>query len=134
MLTKFRFLRQTLRNFSSVNLSFKYLADGSIKTVTVEEGTHLLKAAHDNEIDLEGSCEASLACSTCHVILPSDIYDKLPEPEEEEDDLLNLAFGLTHTSRLGCQVKVTKEFEGAVVSIPTATRNFYVDGHKPKPH
>jgi ferredoxin len=53
---------------------------------------------------------------------------------EEEDDLLDLAFGLTHTSRLGCQVIVTKEFEGTTICVPSATRNLYVDGHKPKPH
>ena len=62
------------------------------------------------------------------------IYDELPYPEEEEEDLLDLAFGLTFTSRLGCQVFVTKEMEGMKVKLPTATRNFYVDGHKPKPH
>lgn len=54
----------------------------------------------------------SLACSTCHVILPEDLYEKMPEPEEEEEDLLDLAFGLTSTSRLGCQVKIDKSFEG----------------------
>jgi ferredoxin len=68
------------------------------------------------------------------VILEQKIYDNLPKPVEEEDDLLDLAFGLTHTSRLGCQVIVTKEFEGTTICVPSATRNLYVDGHKPKPH
>lgn len=62
------------------------------------------------------------------------IYDKLTAPTPEEEDLLDLAYGLTQTSRLGCQVKVTKEFENALITLPKATRNFYVDGHKPKPH
>ena len=53
-------------------------------------------------MDLEGACEASLACSTCHVILEEGIYEGLPEAEEEEEDLLDLAYGLTYTSRLGC--------------------------------
>ena len=97
-------------------------------------GQHLLEIAHENEIDLEGACEASLACSTCHVILEDTVFDTLEEPEEEEEDLLDLAFGLTHTSRLGCQVFLTKEMEGMRVMLPTATRNFYVDGHVPKPH
>ena len=86
--------------------------------------------AHNNHIELEGACEASLACSTCHVILESRIYDNLPDPVEEEEDLLDLAYGLSHTSRLGCQVKVTREMEGMLVKLPSATRNFYVDKKK----
>ena len=81
-------------------------------------------------MDLEGACESSLACSTCHVILESDIYEALPEAVEEEEDMLDLAYGLTHTSRLGCQVFVTKEMEGMTVKLPSATRNFYVDKSK----
>lgn len=61
-------------------------------------GLHLLEIAHKNGIDLEGACEASLACSTCHVIVvDEDYYDMLPEPEDEENDMLDLAFGLTNT-------------------------------------
>ena len=58
-------------------------------------------------MELEGACEASLACSTCHVILPQDIYNELEPAEDDEEDLLDLAFGLTTTSRLGCQVKIS---------------------------
>ena len=90
----------------------------------------MLDVAHNNGIDLEGACESSLACSTCHVILESGVYDSLEEPCEEEEDLLDLAYGLTHTSRLGCQVKVTREMENMVVKLPSATRNFYVDKKK----
>lgn len=86
--------------------------------------------AHNNGIELEGACESSLACSTCHVILPSAVYESLGDPVEEEEDLLDLAYGLTHTSRLGCQVKVTKEMENMVVRLPSATRNFFVDKAK----
>eukprot|EP00197_Chlamydomonas_leiostraca_P002095 CAMPEP_0202858482 /NCGR_PEP_ID=MMETSP1391-20130828/997_1 /ASSEMBLY_ACC=CAM_ASM_000867 /TAXON_ID=1034604 /ORGANISM="Chlamydomonas leiostraca, Strain SAG 11-49" /LENGTH=203 /DNA_ID=CAMNT_0049537405 /DNA_START=21 /DNA_END=632 /DNA_ORIENTATION=+ len=104
-------------------------------TVQAPLGKNLLEVAHDNEIDLEGACEASLACSTCHLIFENDEYfKKLPEPHEDELDMLDLAFGLTETSRLGCQVITTKELDGARVRIPAASRNFYVDGHKPKPH
>jgi ferredoxin-2, mitochondrial len=77
---------------------------------------------------------AVCACSTCHLILPHAIYDSLPEPSEDEEDMLDMAFGLSETSRLGCQVKVTTRMEGMVLEMPKATRNFYVDGHKPKPH
>ena len=94
------------------------------------EGETLLEVAHNNHIDLEGACAQSLACSTCHVVLEESVYDSLPEAVEEEEDLLDLAYGLTLTSRLGCQVKVTRSMEGMTVKLPSATRNFYVDKTK----
>mmetsp|Transcript_43209 Transcript_43209/g.57177 ORF Transcript_43209/g.57177 Transcript_43209/m.57177 type:complete len:156 (+) Transcript_43209:75-542(+) len=94
------------------------------------EGETLLEVAHNNGIDLEGACESSLACSTCHVILEQDLYDSLEEPCEEEEDLLDLAYGLTLTSRLGCQIKVERSMEQMTVKLPSATRNFYVDKSK----
>ena len=130
-------LRPSRYNFfsSKPKVSFYFVNKDNSKTlVQAEVGKNLLEIAHQNEIELEGACEASLACSTCHVILPESIFKKLPEPEPEEEDLLDLAYGLTDTSRLGCQVKVTEQFEGIEVKLPKATRNFYVDGHKPKPH
>ena len=99
-------------------------------TVLAREGESLLEVAHNNGIDLEGACESSLACSTCHVILQEDVYDSLEEPCEEEEDLLDLAYGLTHTSRLGCQIKVERRMEQMTVRLPSATRNFYVDKSK----
>ena len=75
-----------------------------------------------------GACEGSVACSTCHVILPPEHYDLLPEPEDDENDMLDMAFGLTDTSRLGCQVKLTKELDGITCTLPAATRNMFVDG------
>jgi len=75
-----------------------------------------------------GACEGSVACSTCHVILPSKYYDLLPEPDDDENDMLDMAFGLTDTSRLGCQVKLTKELDGITATLPAATRNMFVDG------
>lgn len=99
-----------------------------------EPGQDLMRLAHEHDIDLEGACEGSLACSTCHVILPKAYYDRMPEPTDEENDMLDLAFGLTQTSRLGCQVKLGPELEGMRITIPGATRNMAVDGFKPKPH
>ena len=71
-----------------------------------------------------------MACSTCHVVLEERIYDSLEPAVEEEEDLLDLAYGLTLTSRLGCQIKVNKDMEGMTVRLPSATRNFYVDKTK----
>ncbi|EEC03141.1 ferredoxin, putative [Ixodes scapularis] len=83
---------------------------------------------------MEGACEASLACTTCHVYVKDDYLDKLPEADEKEEDLLDLAPFLKENSRLGCQIILTKDMEGLEVTLPLATRNFYVDGHVPQPH
>lgn len=107
---------------------------GGEQTVSGPVGQDLMRLAHANDIDLEGACEGSLACSTCHVVLEPQVYARLDEPSDEENDMLDLAFGLTETSRLGCQVKLGPELEGARIVIPSATRNMAVDGFKPKPH
>lgn len=73
---------------------------------------------------MEGACGGSCACSTCHVIVDStDAYDKMEEPTDDENDMLDLAFGLTETSRLGCQVKMSKDLDGLRVRLPSMTRN-----------
>ncbi|XP_030530664.1 2Fe-2S ferredoxin-like isoform X2 [Rhodamnia argentea] len=109
--------------------------DGEEKQIKVPIGMSMLEAAHENDIELEGACEGSLACSTCHVIvMDMDYYNKLDDPTDEENDMLDLAFGLTETSRLGCQVIARPELDGMRLAIPAATRNFAVDGYVPKPH
>ena len=90
-------------------------------------GLSVLEVAHQNNIELEGACEGSLACSTCHVIVDPEWYEALPEALEEEEDMLDLAFGLTRTSRLGCQIIITEELDGLTVTLPAATRNMMVD-------
>ncbi|CAL5046548.1 unnamed protein product [Urochloa decumbens] len=109
--------------------------DGSEQTISVPVGMSMLEAAHENDIELEGACEGSLACSTCHVIVMDvNYYNKLEDPTDEENDMLDLAFGLTETSRLGCQVIAKPELDGMRLALPAATRNFAVDGYVPKPH
>ena len=99
-------------------------------------GDNLLETAHANDVELEGACEGSLACSTCHVVFESeDVFASLPEACDDENDMLDLAYGLTDRSRLGCQVTLERgALDGCVVTLPRATRNFAVDGFKPKPH
>jgi 2Fe-2S ferredoxin len=97
--------------------------DGARKEVEAPVGLSLLEIAHRNSIDLEGACEGSLACSTCHVIVEPDDLDRLNDPTEDEEDMLDLAFGLTATSRLGCQIIMTEELDGLTVSLPGAARN-----------
>uniref|UniRef100_A0A3P9KKV2 Ferredoxin-2, mitochondrial n=1 Tax=Oryzias latipes TaxID=8090 RepID=A0A3P9KKV2_ORYLA len=102
--------------------------------VKAKVGDNVLYLAHKHGIHLEGACEASLACSTCHVYVSDAHFDKLPEPEEREDDMLDMAPMLQETSRLGCQIVLTPELDGIELTLPKITRNFYVDGHVPKPH
>ncbi|EZF31136.1 adrenodoxin homolog [Trichophyton mentagrophytes] len=98
--------------------------DGERHDFEVAEGDNLLDIAQANDLEMEGACGGSCACSTCHVIVESpDMYDKMPEPDDDENDMLDLAFGLTETSRLGCQVKMTPELDGLVVTLPSMTRN-----------
>lgn len=103
------------------------MPDGSEKNISAPNGISLLEVAHQNGVPLEGACEGSLACSTCHVIIDPAFYDQLPAATEDEEDMLDLAFGLTHTSRLGCQIMMNDSLEGLKVSVPTATRNMMVD-------
>jgi len=102
-------------------------ADGTEKEVDAPNGSAVLEIAHRNHIPLEGACEGSLACSTCHVIVDEEWFDKLATPKEEEEDMLDLAFGLTHTSRLGCQIRMSDALSGLRVKLPSATRNMMVD-------
>ena len=97
--------------------------DGSRRDVDAPIGLSVLEIAHRNDIDIEGACEGSLACSTCHVIVAPDWYELLTEATEEEEDMLDLAFGLSKTSRLGCQIRMTEELDGLVVTLPAGTRN-----------
>ncbi|CAG9572610.1 unnamed protein product [Danaus chrysippus] len=108
--------------------------DGKKTNVRGKIGDNVLYLAHRYGIEMEGACEASLACTTCHVYVHEKYLDTLPEPEEKEDDLLDMAPFLKENSRLGCQIVLTKEMEGMELKLPKATRNFYVDGHKPTPH
>ena len=97
--------------------------DGTPRVVEAPLGLSVLEIAHRNKIDIEGACEGSLACSTCHVIVDPDWYDLLKEATEDEEDMLDLAFGLTATSRLGCQIIITEELDGLTVRLPASTRN-----------
>ena len=97
--------------------------DGTRREVEATNGLSVLEIAHRHGIDIEGACEGSLACSTCHIIVDPEWYDLLKEASEDEDDMLDLAFNLTQTSRLGCQIVITEELDGLTVRLPAATRN-----------
>ena len=100
-------------------------ADGESVEVDAPNGVSIMEIAHMNadKVYLEGACEGSLACSTCHVVVDPEWYSKLSVATEDEEDMLDLAFGLTQTSRLGCQLIMSDELDGIVVRLPAATRN-----------
>ena len=97
--------------------------EGTRREVDAPVGLSVLEIAHKNDIDLEGACEGSLACSTCHVIVEQEWYDLLADASEDEEDMLDLAFGLTKTSRLGCQIIMSEELDGLTLKLPPGTRN-----------
>ena len=97
--------------------------DGTRREVDAPNGLSVMEIAHMHDIDLEGACEGSLACSTCHVIVDKSWFKKLKPIDEDEEDMLDLAFGLTRTSRLGCQIIMSDELNGLTVQLPTATNN-----------
>lgn len=97
--------------------------DGTRRQVDAPVGMSVMEIARRHDLGIEGACEGSLACSTCHVIVAPEWYGRLGEASEEEEDMLDLAFNLTRTSRLGCQIIVTEELDGLTVQLPAATRN-----------
>lgn len=108
--------------------------DGERQVIDGKVGDNVMYLAQRHDLDVEGACEASLACCTCHVYVEDKFYEMMDEPCEEEEDMLDLAPFLKENSRLSCQIILSKEMDGMEITLPSATRNFYVDGHKPKPH
>ena len=84
-------------------------------------GLSILEVAREHDINIEGACEGSLACATCHVIVAAEHFDNLPDISEDEEDMLDLAFDLTRTSRLGCQIRITEALDGLTVTLPVDT-------------
>ncbi|MXP31724.1 2Fe-2S iron-sulfur cluster-binding protein [Parerythrobacter jejuensis] len=91
---------------------------GETTVVEAKEGDNLLSLAQAAGLPLEGTCEGQMACSTCHVIVAKEWFAQLPEASEDEDDMLDLAYGVTATSRLSCQIDLTAEMDGLHVNIP----------------
>ena len=101
--------------------------DGTRREVDAPLGLSVLEIAHRHGVDIEGACEGSLACSTCHIIVDPDDFERLSEPTEDEEDMLDLAFGLKPTSRLGCQIIMTEELDGLTVTLPPGSRNMMLE-------
>ncbi len=94
---------------------------GTRREIDAPSGKTVLEIAWANDIDIEGACEGSMACSTCHVIVRGDWFDKLDEPSADEDDMLDLAWGVGPTARLGCQITITHALDGIELTLPAET-------------
>ena len=102
-----------------------FRADGTLdKEVEAEPGQRLLDVAWAAREPLEGACEGVMACSTCHVIVANDDFERLPPATEEEEDLLDLAAHATRTSRLACQIILTEDLESLDVRMPSGATNW----------
>ncbi|MBT06497.1 MAG: 2Fe-2S ferredoxin [Rhodospirillaceae bacterium] len=97
--------------------------DGKVLSVRAPIGSTVLEVAQDHGINLEGACEGSMACSTCHVIVDQSYVGLLRSPTEDEKDILDLASELTSTSRLGCQIVITEHLDGLILRVPSGHRN-----------
>ena len=91
-----------------------------------EPGTALLDLAQATGMPLEGTCEGQMACSTCHVIVERSWFGRLPVASPDEEDMLDLAAGVTATSRLACQVRLTETLDGLEVRIPQVSHDMQV--------
>ncbi|KAJ7995907.1 hypothetical protein DPEC_G00231570 [Dallia pectoralis] len=113
-------------NTSEDKVTIHFINQAGIKaTTSVTEGETLLDVVVKKNLDISGfgACEGTLACSTCHCIFDKTFYENLEPMVDEEMDMLDLAYGLTKTSRLGCQVTVRKWMDGMTVEVPQETRD-----------
>ena len=98
-------------------------SEGDRIDATCEPGDNLLRVAQAAGLPLEGTCEGQMACSTCHVVVDKDWFDRLPPASEEEEDMLDLAYGVRRTSRLSCQIVLGEELDGLTVAIPAESHD-----------
>ena len=93
---------------------------GNIKTIEVSNGLSVMEGAVQNDIPgIDADCGGGMACATCHVYVKDEWLNKLPNKEDGEEDMLDMAFEPKKNSRLSCQLIVTDDLDGLVVNIPT---------------
>lgn len=105
-----------------INVTFVTAQDQRI-AAEAAPGTRLLEVGQNAGLPLEGTCEGQMACSTCHVIVAPEWFEKLPAASEDEEDMLDLAAGVTRTSRLSCQIVLTEDLDGLEVRVPEEARD-----------
>ena len=93
-------------------------AGGKRQEIEAPSGLSVLEIARMHDLGIEGACEGSVACATCHVIVDAAYAGRLGEASAEEEDMLELAVGVQPTSRLGCQIVLTEDLDGLTVRLP----------------
>lgn len=93
-------------------------SDETTQVYQAREGQTFLEFARDNEIDLEGACGGECSCSTCHIVLPKELYKRLPKISDDEMEMLEFVLHREKYSRLGCQVRITSDMENETIKIP----------------
>ncbi|WP_033922065.1 2Fe-2S iron-sulfur cluster-binding protein [Sphingomonas sp. 37zxx] len=106
-----------------IRIRFVAAEGDAVREVTAAVGDRLLDVAQHDGQPLEGTCEGQMACSTCHVIIAAEDFDRLPRATEEEEDMLDLATSATRTSRLACQIHLDETLDGMTVRIPPERRD-----------
>ncbi len=101
------------------------LPDGKRRTFKALEGKTLLEIAQENKLNVEGACGGVMACSTCHMIVDPEWIVELANSTQEEDEMLDITWGVKKNSRLGCQIIVTEKLDGLVVSLPSEIKNLF---------
>ena len=92
---------------------------GEKKTIEVKNGLSVMEGAIQNNIPgIDADCGGSMACATCHVYVEEKWFNKLPKAEDGEQDMIDVAFEPKKNSRLSCQLLVTDELDGLVVTTP----------------
>ena len=92
---------------------------GNSKTIEVENGLSVMEGAIQNDIPgIDADCGGSMACATCHVYVEEKWLNKIPKAEEAEVDMIDMAYEPKKNSRLSCQIIVSDELEGLVVTTP----------------
>ena len=97
--------------------------NGSRRELNAAADTTLLRVAQGAGLDMEGACEGSMACSTCHVLIEPEWFGRIPAASVAEEDMLDLTYAVARTSRLACQITLTPELDGLTVRLPATTRN-----------
>jgi ferredoxin len=105
-----------------VNITVTFIDPrGKAIETQAENGDNLLRVGQAAGLPLEGTCEGQMACSTCHVIVAADWFERLPPASEEEEDMLDFAAGARRTSRLSCQIELTAELDGLIITVPATS-------------
>jgi 2Fe-2S ferredoxin len=95
-------------------------AAGERLEIEAPSGLSVMEIARLHDLGIEGECDGSIACATCHVIVDAAYAGRLDEASAEEEDMLDLAPGVQPTSRLGCQIVLTEELDGLTVRLPAS--------------